>query len=260
MSAEFSRNHRAECRQRSQRGRRLKSGLRSLLIVLAPTLLLGLGWKIFQSVDWDRHLDLRTWSMHGLNHANEATARSLANALMGQPMSDLDLQSLETALEEDPWVMESEVLRCWPNGMRVRLKEEKAIAFVMQGARVLCLKEDGSYLPWPLGPKALSLPVLEVSESMRSPREVALKDAARSLEDMRVNFPALFADLDCLTWSKEPRLRFRASNQELLLRRDAWQHGLSKVEVLRRVKPELLQEEGLLDLRFTNQVIRRKHV
>jgi cell division septal protein FtsQ len=258
MSAESSRNRRADTRLRQRRGRRLRNLLRSMLLIVAPTLFLGITWMGVSRVNWDELLNLRTWTLSGLHHADESQARQLTNTLMGLPLREIDLQELEAALERDPWIAESQALRHWPNGLGVRVEEERALAFWLAAPGVWCLSASGSCLPWPTGPDALELPVLESCSLEYANLELALEDAARALSEMQTHFPSLFSSLETIAWSEEPQLQFKNSSKTLVMRRDAWWHCLSKLELLRQQEPDLLEKSGTLDLRFTNQIIHRR--
>jgi hypothetical protein len=98
---------------------------------------------------------------------------------------------------------------------------------------------------------ALDLPVLAV------PADEWLA-AAAGLVELKHAFPALYAQVARLEWGQHPVLRLEKAPPRVMLNAGQWRHGLSLLSIVAATRPDLLQRDGELDLRFVNQVVWRK--
>ena len=146
----------------------------------------------------------------------------------------------------------------YPHRLHVRVCEQQAIAWFSDEQRVQCLTADGKLLPLPGSGKRLDLPVLDQRNAIGISPYLAIEEACDALCYMRQQHPGMYAEVDCVTWGSQPQMHLRGAGPSIYLHPENWRHSLSLLEAVREESPALLEIDGSLDLRFTNQVILRR--
>lgn len=246
-------------RQRTLRQRLVRAALVAAALA-APALLVVGGLRLKRELRPSEWFPLRSWTVVGADRADAAGLRARLDGLLGEPLASVDGSGLAAELAAgDPWIESAKVVPLWPGALRVDLVESRPVAWVRGANGLDCLTAEGRLLPAPAGGRPLDLPLLDRGGSLASRRpDAALAEAGRALAWMRSRHPGLYERLERIEWGEEPLLAFDGDAPTARLRRGAWKHGLSLLEAVRAERPGLLAGSGRLDLRFTNQVIRRR--
>lgn len=255
----------AKPRAGRRRTRTLRQRLQRVLLVAfalaAPALLVLGGLRLKRSLhpaDW---FPLKSWTVVGADRADGTRLRERLDGLLGKPLASIDGPALAAELVAgDAWIENARIVPLWPGALRVDVLERRPVAWLAGPRGLTCLSAEGRLLPAPSGGRPLDLPLLDRDPSLASKRiDETLADAGRALDWMRTSHPALFARIERVQWGEEPRLALEGNAPSIRLKRSSWKHGISMLEALRAERPGLLVEGGGLDLRFTNQVIRRRN-
>jgi len=238
--------------------RRFPRALLGLLLICQPGALALLVILALRHVDLDRLLRVRSWEAVGVRHCAKKRIRDALDELVGTGMRRVDVDTVCDFLAQDPWIAQASLLRCWPGSLRLVVEERRPLAFLVDGPSLRCLTNEGRLLVPPAANRPLDLPVLrKVVSPPGMSRAAVLAEAARALLEVRTTHPEIFAEIDCLAWGPVPELRLRGGGSTILLSREGWRHSCSLLEVVRRMRPELIRQRAELDLRFTNKIVLR---
>ncbi len=117
---------------RRQWARRWLAWRRVVATTLAVAVVAGLIWLVFFS----SVLATRGVSVAGTEVLEPKQVRRAAAVPIGEPLSTVDLAAITTRVEALPPVKSVEVSRAWPDGVRIVIRERKAVA-VLERDRIL---------------------------------------------------------------------------------------------------------------------------
>lgn len=104
--------------------------LRNLaLVIMLAALVLGASFLARNGLPLGRLLPLHSVALEGdLNHVSEAHLRSVIGPLLHGGLLGVNVTAIRRAVEALPWVDHATVYRVWPDALRIKLKEQVAVA------------------------------------------------------------------------------------------------------------------------------------
>jgi cell division protein FtsQ len=99
----------------------------SAVIVLLLAILLIVGYNYLKD---PKHLPIKTVKVDGkLNYLQPDQLQAVIEPHMAQSFFMLDVQSIQQALSQEPWMAHSSVRRVWPDTVSVHVQEHEPLAF-----------------------------------------------------------------------------------------------------------------------------------
>lgn len=229
----------------SQRLAPLRFWLPRIGILLLVGALAGGGHALWRWLQSPAALPIRTVSVSGeLTHVPAAQVRKVVDAHLCGGFFGVDLHSIAEALGALPWVAQADVRRVWPNGLAIRIEEQRPVARWNRGE---LLSQSGTVFRPPLRTFPKGLPDLSGPDGKE--RDLMSRYAAVS---------KLFAQigLRVVALSENARRAFRLrldNGIEVVIGRD-WdmQRMARMVAVYRRVLAGRAADIQRIDLRYTN--------
>lgn len=127
----------------------------AVLLMLAPLLLIT---AAYIWINRPENLTIRAIEVTGeLRYLKEEDLQPIIQPFVSTNLFLLDAKSLETELEFNPWVYSASMTKLWPDKLRIKIHEERPIAF--WGADSM-LNEFGEIIDAELPEKIGQLPVL----------------------------------------------------------------------------------------------------
>jgi len=153
--------------------------LRWVLVGLAVVSGIGGGWFVTRSA----LLDVDHFQINGLSQHSESTVTNAAAIDLGTPLLDVDLGSIDTRVEDLPWVKSAHSARQWPGTVRIDVVERVPTAMVPAGEGfyalidesgvVIAKSEVGSAPDLPIIDLQLTTSLGEIDEASLSGLQVA---------------------------------------------------------------------------------------
>ena len=165
---------------------RREEGRRRLRVLVGITTVVAVGcggWAATGSP----LLDLDRVVIEGAVHTAPDDARFASGLRKGEPLVDVDEETVRRAVEALPWVASARVRRHWPGEVRIRLVEREAVAVTAaEGGASALVDGSGRVLAWVDAPPAglavlTGVPPAGPAGSTLSPEAVATLSVAVAL-------------------------------------------------------------------------------
>lgn len=142
-----------------------------VVLLLVAAVLAGAAWLVyFSSV-----LVVKGVRVEGLDVLDRAGVVRVAAVPMGEPLATVPLDEIEARVESLAPVKSADVVRSWPNQIRIAVRERRAVAVVDRDGVVRGLDDEGVlFRTYPSLPRRL--PVVRISAGTRAD---ALAEAAQ---------------------------------------------------------------------------------
>ncbi len=125
---------------------------------------LGIGWLGYLFLLSSGSFRLTELTVSGNRLTSEQEILELVRQTKGKSLLNLDMERIKTRVEEHPWVEQVRVIRRWPSGVEIRIREQQALALVNMSpggeARLCYVNRDGSLFAPPVSSMDLDYPVL----------------------------------------------------------------------------------------------------
>lgn len=153
-----------------------------VVLLLVAALASGAVWLVFFS----SVLVVKGVEIDGLDVLGRDTVRHVAAVPMGEPLATAPLDEIEARVEGLAPVKSADVVRSWPNEVRIAVRERKAVAVVDRGGVVRGLDDEGVlFRTYPSVPD--TLPVVRIAAGTRPE---ALAEAAQVVAALPGNLAA----------------------------------------------------------------------
>ena len=153
-----------------------------VVLLLVAAFLTGAVWLVFFS----SVLVVKGVEIDGLNVLSRDAVRHVAAVPMGEPLATVPLDEIEARVEGLAPVKSADVVRSWPNQVRIAVRERKAVAVVDRGGVVSGLDDEGIlFRTYPSVPG--TLPVVRIATGTRPE---ALAEAAQVVAALPGNLAA----------------------------------------------------------------------
>jgi cell division septal protein FtsQ len=232
-----------------------------LLLLLALPAAAAMGWlKYSDSIDAfaGRILTVDSWSVEGVLMCDKLSLRSRLDGIVGDDLRKIDISSLEKSLRSDTWIRDVKIIKEWPNAIRICISEFHPVAYFIENKNCNCLTESGTIVSGDFVEGIVDLPVFSCRFPDPVEKKSELKILGKVFNDLRVNYPVLYQEIDWISWQEFPEIHLRSmQGLSVITSQSSWQHCISMLQAIRKYKPELMHSFGTIDLRFTNQIVWR---
>ncbi|MBU1880545.1 FtsQ-type POTRA domain-containing protein, partial [bacterium] len=205
--------------------------------------------------------------LEGVHFTTEDDLVKLIPDVINKNQFKINLAQIESSVERHPWVKDTEVYRRLPDKLVVVIHEKLPVALI-NGEELWAMDSAGSLLPLSLWRGSLNLPL--VTRKLRIPERAGetvndevLLGALQYLDRLKYRLPALWDVISEVTWSPEGLITLHAAKSKtriILGSEPNWKQTLKLYSFFLYEGGESgIQDIKSIDLRFTDQVIVKRH-
>jgi len=231
-------------------------------IILIYCLLGIFGWYFFQFLFHSNLFRIKDVIIQGNNFLDENTIFHVSGVRLDSNIFLLDKEKLISNLANEPWIMDVEVKKIFPDKITINIREREAAAVVNIGKRCCKCSKDGVILCFlnQNGKKDEKLPLINgykndhyaIGERIIEPN---FRDALEIIYCIEVILPKMFCEVRImdsgifLVCNKNESIKIRVNKAEEII------NGENLIrEALEKISYEQL-EIDYLDLRFQDSLI-----
>ncbi|MFP4499726.1 MAG: cell division protein FtsQ/DivIB [Candidatus Hydrogenedentota bacterium] len=252
-------------RRRKVHSQRRRVAAYLIEIAVCLIVVMGVGLAFYRFVRESEHFLVRTLRIEGMQQLDEERVRAVAGVTSSDNLFTLDIAAVRARVEAIPLVKRCEVIRVFPDVVRIRFTERTPVATVLINSRLfevdgegVIVREVDTLAPHE-GPFITNVPGLAYAELGDQLEHAALREALRVYEAFRGISVAQEVTVSEIAAMSRDEIRMFCDNLGFEIRwgRTNPMRQAQNLDVFWRAKAGQIECNQYVDLRFDNEVVCR---